>query len=212
MKLRLLTLALVFVTTVRGHATIQYSGAQNIPIPFDFNGVYLRIDTGVTSAVQPGDWNTAPWMNPFFGGVDIANSDFLRPVITGADQIVKLPGGTTIDGSSNFVAGESGSSTHFGPAANQFQAGSPGYMGFAYRTSAGGPDYYGWLRLQVNNAGAGSILDWAFEDAPTTPIQAGSIGLIPEPGTTLFGLGLCVACVSQRRRIRRRPVPSSSTR
>jgi hypothetical protein len=126
----------------------------------------------------------------FFGGVDVANSPLLLPIITGTSQIVNLAPGTVIDSTGNYVAGESGSSTHVGPASNQFQIGTPGLIGFEFETTAGGPYLYGWARMTVNNAGPGNIVDWAYDDTPGTSIQAGQA---PEPSASALSLlGLCV--------------------
>ena len=205
MKRRLLIFlsALLPVTMPAGRAAIVYSGVQDIAIPQDFNGVYLNIVTGATAFSQPGTWNTESWLNPFFGGVGIGNSVLLLPLITGADQIVKLASGVTIGSGSNFALGESGSSTHVGPAANQFQIATPGFMGFKWQPPGGGFDYYGWLKVEVNNVGVGKITDWAYESTSGTSIQAGAGAVAPilEPGTVLFGLVLLgVGLARQRRR------------
>ena len=200
MKTRLLLSTLLFIAAAAtARAALFYSGVQNVPIPQTLDGVYLRMSEGATTGAFPPDWSTAPWLNPFFGGVDVGNSPLLRPVITGADQIVNLASGTVIDSGSNFVAGESGSSTHTGAAANQFHIGTPGLMGFVFETTAGGPDYYGWVRMNVNNVGAGSIVDWAYDNTAGTPLLAG-ISSVPEPATMLVGLALCGVSVLRRSR------------
>lgn len=206
MKHRLLLLALILAATPASRASIVYSGIQNVAIPLDFNGVYFRIDTGVSTLVAPGDFNTAPWMNPFFGGVEIINGNLLRPVVTGVDQIVNLAAGTPINGASNFVAATSYSAAHFGPAANQFQLNTPGYIGATFRQTVGGPDFYGWMQMEMNNAGAGKIISWAFENVSGGSIQAGQTTSgppVPEPGTSVFGLALILAGISRRTRVRR---------
>jgi hypothetical protein len=201
-----LLLSALLVTAPVVRATIVYSGIQNVDIPLDFNGVFLRIDTGISTLVEPGNFNTAPWMNPFFGGVDLGNGNLLRPVITGASQIVNLAPGTLIGSASNFVAGQSGSSTHVGPAANQFQVNVPGYLGATFRQTPGGPDYYGWVQMDVNNAGVGKIIAWAFEGVAGAPIAAGQTSgtsPVPEPGTALFGFAMILAGLGRRSRDRR---------
>ncbi|MEQ1850168.1 MAG: hypothetical protein ABMA01_01115 [Chthoniobacteraceae bacterium] len=201
MKTRhLLPMLLVAAIETVGHAALIYSGVQNVPVPLTLDGAYLRISDGVTTGAYPADWSTAPWLNPFFGGVYVATSGLLRPVVTGSDQIVNLSAGTLIDGTRNFAAGESGSTTHTGPAANQFQIGASGLVGFVFETTGGGPSRYGWARLQVNNAGAGSIVDWAYESTPEAGIYAGEIAPVPEPAGVAVGL-LCVAAglLSRRR-------------
>ena len=178
------------------HSAVVYSGPVNIPIPLTLDGLYLNPYTGATAATQPADWNTAPWLNPFFGGVYLATDALLRPVITGADQVVNLGAGVTIGGGSNFAAGESGSSTHVGPAANQFQLGTPGFLGFAFEPAVAGPTHYGWAQITISNTGAGTLHNWAYDDAPGTGIPA---GLVPEPGSALM-LGLAASAWAARRR------------
>jgi hypothetical protein len=156
----------------------------------------LNIVTGATTASQPADWNTAPWINPFFGGVDLGNDDLIRVRITSPDQLLNLAAGSVIDATGSYTVGESGSSTHFGPASNQFQASTPGYIGFEFETTVGGPTYFGWARLTVNNTGAGTIHEWAYEGIAGNAI---TVGVIPEPGISgllLLGLG----CAFRRRR------------
>lgn len=119
-------LCAVLLAAPAAGAPIVYSGIQDFPIPLDAEGAYLQIASGVTAASFPPDWATAPWINPFFGGVYIGNSPLLRPVITGADQILNLAPGTVIGSGSNFVAGESGSTTHLGGGPGQFALNVPG--------------------------------------------------------------------------------------
>ncbi len=195
---RLLTF--IILSFVLGHsapAAVIYSGIQNVAIPQDFNGVYLNPYSGVTTTAYPGDWNTAPWINPFFGGVGIANDALLRSVITGADQVVNLAAGTLIDAASNFVAGESGSSTHVGPAPNQFQLGTPGLIGFTFQPTIGGNVYYGWASMTFSNTGPGTIHSWAWDNTPNTGILAGDLG-VPEPTRALL-LMLGLLSVMMRR-------------
>ena len=182
----LLLLPFIAAATPASRATIVYSGVQDFPISFDLEGSYLRIDTGATAGALPGDWSTAPWINPFFGGVKIANSPLLRPIITGSSQILNLAVGTVIDGTSNFVAGESGSETHFGLGVGQFALNVPGYLGVTFRSTVGGPDRYGWIEVQVSNVGPAKIISWAYENVSAAPIQ---VGATPEPGV----LGLLCA-------------------
>ena len=119
---------------------IHTSPALSVPLSFD--GEYLNVSTGATSSSLPGDWDTAPWMNPFFGGVYVANSPLFLPLITGTDQIVKLSAGALIDSTRTFAPGESVSSTL---AAGQFQVGVPGLMGFKFQITPGGAGR--WRRI-----------------------------------------------------------------
>ena len=181
-------------------ASIDYSGIQNVAIPLTLDGVYLRIDTGATSLTQPADFNTAPWVNPFFGGVGIANSPLFRPIITGTDRILNLAPGTLIDSSSNFLSGPGGSSTHVGFGAGQFAPETPGYIGVAFQSSVGGPEYYGWLHVALDNDSAGRIISWAYETAPGASIRVAAIGAVPEPGTAFAGLAMGLVALARRRR------------
>lgn len=85
-------------------AEIIYSGSRNIPIPQDFGGVFIRLTdpAGVVSS-SPG-WH----LNPFFGGLGIANSPDFQPVRVGTgneDPVLALSLGTSIGSSSTFSSG-----------------------------------------------------------------------------------------------------------
>jgi hypothetical protein len=132
----------------------------------------------------------------FFRGGHIATDDLLLPVITGADQIVNLAAGTMIDGSSTFASAESGSTTHLGGEPLQFQLATPGYMGFAFQQNVGGPLYYGWLELTINNGSPGIIHDWAYESIAGVGIVTG----IPElDRALLLFFGACLAQFHRKR-------------
>lgn len=156
-----------------------------------------RTPSSATITAQDIGNNTAT----SFTGTAALNCGFAsRSVGTGTgssstNQIVNLAPGTLIDSASNFVAGESGSSTHVGGAANQFQLGTPSLIGVAFKTTVGGPDYYGWIRITINNSSPGSIVDWAYENPAGTPIEA------PEASSTVL-LGLALGGMSI---LRRRP-------
>jgi PEP-CTERM motif len=181
-----------------GRAMIVYSGIQDLPIPLNSEGAYLQIHSGATAAAFPLDWATAPWINPFFGGVYIGNSPLRRPVITGTDQVINLAPGVSIGGGSNFVSGESGSTTHVGAGAGQFALNVPGYLGFTFAPTVGGPDHYGWLQIEIHNTGPGKIISWAYEDTPGASIEAGA-PVVPEPGSLAL-LALAGAGLTLRRR------------
>jgi hypothetical protein len=187
-------------------AAVIYSGLQNIVVGQNLDGVHLKLDPGIGTTIvtsaEPPDWNTKPYLNPFFGGVAVASSPLLRPIITGTDEIVNIATGTLISAASGFATGENGSGTHVGAGAGQFSLGSPGLIGFAFERTLGGPTYYGWLRLIMNNAGAGTIVDWAYEDGGA-PLLAGTLTTVPEPSRMML-LGGGILAITQRRR-RNRP-------
>lgn len=181
---------------------VIYSGLQDIPVPNDPAGLWFNIATGATSSTEPGSWNTAPWLNLFFGGTAIGNDDLLLPVITGLDQVVNLTMGTLIDSSQTYPAAESGSSTHVGTGAGQFPQGAEGLLGCKFQLTTGGPIKYGWVRVVIQNTGPGAIRDWAYEGDDAVGIQAGFTGtaLVPEPARAmLLASGFLVLLVRRQR-------------
>jgi hypothetical protein len=184
------------------HAAIVYSGVQNVAVPQNFTGIYVNMLTNTTAGTQPVDFNSAPWVGFSFGGVDISNDTLLQVVITGTDQVTALSTAQTVGSPSSFSSDANYSTTHTGPAAGQFQLGSPGYFGFKFQTVAAGPTHYGWAKLTVNNAGAGTLHDWAYEAVAGTSIQ---VGTVPEPGSALLmllGFGALYRQRSRRTRAR----------
>ncbi len=142
----LVTLALIGSAS----ADIIYSNLQNTAIP---TGSW----TGVTITVNGGS------INPFFGGVGVANDPLLQPARTGTDPldaILNLSAGTLIsssNGALNFSTGAGGSETHLG---STFTAGTEGYIGF----NANGD--YGWMRvIFTNDTGGALVEDWAYDSA-----------------------------------------------
>ena len=124
-----------------------YSNYQNITIPTDF--------TGVTVSVAGGT------LNPFFGGVGVANNDLLQPIRTSTSNLGTLRDftvGTTIDASQLYLStGFGGSSTHLGAT---FTAGTEGYIGFKLNDAN-----YGWMRVVfTSNTGGAVIKDWAYDN------------------------------------------------
>lgn len=196
-------LSLLLLAAASARAAVVVT-TLNAPIPLTFEGLHLNPYTGATStASSVPDWNTSPWINPFFGGVYIASGDLLLPIITGTDQIVNLAAGTVIDGSLAHTLAESGSTTHFGAGAGQFQAGVAGYIGFRMQPVAGGPVHYGWIKATLNNTGAGVIESYAYESTPGEPIAAGAtVSGAPEPSRAVLFLAGATWGLLRRRRMR----------
>lgn len=196
---------LAFLIPHSAHSAVVYSGIQNLSVPQDLGGLYLNVFTGATATLQPGDWNTAPWINPFFGGVSIGNSDLLRPNTDGAGRDLKVAIGSIVNNTLDFAPGEAGSTTHVGAGADQFQLGAQGLLAFEMQETVGGPNRYGWMRIVINNTGVGTIVDWAY-DTTASSIIAGWTGtvLIPEPSRMLLLLGGMQALVLRRRRSSRK--------
>lgn len=185
------------------HSAVIYSGEQNLSVAQNLGGLYLNVFTGSTAASEPMDWATAPWINPFFGGVSIGGSELLRMATDGSSRALNQVVGAIIDSSDTFATGESGSATHAGPAGDQFALNAQGLLGFVMQTATGGPLRYGWMRIHIANSGPGSIVDWAYDDTGAG-IQAGFTGtmLVPEPSRALFLLmGLLAVVIRRRRKI-----------
>ncbi|MFZ9938438.1 MAG: autotransporter-associated beta strand repeat-containing protein [Luteolibacter sp.] len=162
-------------------SSIVFSGAQDIPIPQDFDGVYINVNLSNPDPVvsASGDWD----VNPFFGGIGIANSPGFQPARSGIgneDTIVRISATSVIDGSLAFSSDWGGSgaedaSGHIGPAAAQFEDGKPGYLGFQLDTG-GDVLLYGWMRIVLTaNSSNGVIHSWAYDNSGGA-ILAGATG------------------------------------
>jgi autotransporter-associated beta strand protein len=172
----------LFGTARTSQADILFSGQQNIAIPQNFDGVYIRVNlTQPTHVVSnAGDWH----INPFFGGIGIANSPAFQPVRSGAgneDSVIRMDATSWIGGSATFASdldwGGSGAedeSGHLGSGILQFTDGKAGYLGFRF-DSGGGVPLYGWMRLVLTANGNGVIQSWAYDDSGAS-ILAGATG------------------------------------
>ena len=186
-------------------AAVIYHDLGGLTIPNDLDGLYINVVTGATATSEPLGFGTAPWINLFLGGSQISNSEQMRPWASSAsydidqDYFVNLAPGTVIDSAGLFVSGETGSYLHVGAGADQFQTGVQGYLGFAYDLPLGGGVAYGWLRMTVNDSGAGTVFDFARSDLAGEAIL---VGAIPEPSAfaALAGvIGLGVVALRRRR-------------
>ena len=142
-------------------ADVIYSGYQNISIPTNFTGASVTVDGGT--------------INPFFGGVGVANDANFQPVRTGTgglDPILNLATGTTVNGSSLYYStGAGGSFTHEGSGSGQFTAGTEGYLGMKLSGTN-----YGWMRVDLTNNTSGAVIkDWAYDNTSGTGIEVGNI-------------------------------------
>ncbi|MEY4244248.1 MAG: hypothetical protein RLZZ245_1833, partial [Verrucomicrobiota bacterium] len=116
------------------NGAIVYSGVRDIAIPRDFDGVYLNVSSFSYSNSGSGVWD----INPFFGGLGIANSASFQPVRVGEgneDRILAIAFGSGIGSDLSYSSGYGGSgaeddSGHLGPALDQFTAGVASYIGF----------------------------------------------------------------------------------
>ena len=172
-------------------AAIVYSGEKNIGITSDFNGVFISVTAQQSSTPANGLWD----LNPFFGGLGIANSPGFQPVRSGTGNeapILALTFGASVGGSLTYASGWGGSgaeddSGHLGAGAGQFTAGQTGYLGF--KLLSGTDVSYGWMRVNLTSNGeTGSVVDWAYDNSGS-PILTGAVAdlgaapIVREAGT-----------------------------
>lgn len=165
-------------------AEIVYSGTQNIAIPTNFNGVFIDVFSLQHSTTEFSGWD----LNPFFGGLGIANSPDFQPVRIGTgneDSIAPITFGSIINGSALFssdygMSGAEDNSGHLGPSAGQFGDGQSAYLGF--QLAHGNALFFGWIQLTLSsNGNSGVVQNWAYDNSGAA-IRAGAIsdvGLAP---------------------------------
>jgi autotransporter-associated beta strand protein len=172
-------------------AEVVYSGIQDIAIPANYDGVFLNVVTQQHATTEVIGWD----LNPFFGGLGIANSPSFQPVRLGTgneDSIVSLGFGSSISGSLSFASGCGGSgvednSGHLGPGPSQFTDGRSAYFGFQVTRNAAVS--YGWMQVTLTRGGIGVIQDWAYDTSGGALLvgATGSVGeapLIVQAGAT----------------------------
>ncbi len=132
-----------------------YSGLLDIAIPLNLTGTTVNIAGGT--------------INPFFGGVGVANNDLLQPARVGTgnlDTILNFAAGSTIGSGLYFSTGYGGSQDHLGIT---FTAGQEGYIGFKVNGTN-----YGWMRVVFDSSGSGAVIrDWAYDNSGSNLIAGG---------------------------------------
>lgn len=133
-----------------------YSGLLDLAIPLNLTGTTVSIAGGT--------------INPFFGGVAVANNDLFQPARVGTgnlDTILNFAAGSTIGSGLYFSTGYGGSQDHLG---NTFTAGQEGYIGFKLNDTN-----YGWMRVVFNSGGSGAVIrDWAYDNSGSN-LTAGGV-------------------------------------
>ena len=170
---------------------VTYSGLKNIAIPANFEGVYLDLATGSSGASEFSGWD----LNFFFGGLGVANSDSLLPVLPGSAGVASgssirlLSLGGEVKRTSIFtdgygVSGAEDNSGHLGPGTSQFGDGAAGYMGFKLNRPSDTP-VYGWMQVVLTRNGSGIIKDWAYETSGASIVSGFEGFADAAPVTTL---------------------------
>ena len=175
----LLGLSLLLLRPDAALSEIVFSGDRNIAIPTNFDGVYINIGNGQFGSSPVSGWD----LNPFFGGLFIANSPNFQPARIGdycEDAIVRLAATSVIGGNLTYSSdwggsGAEGGQGHLGSGPLQFADGKSGYFGFKLVSEEADP-LYGWMQVVLTENGAnGRIQSWAYENSGGT-ILAGVTG------------------------------------
>lgn len=161
-----------FGTASQANANIVHSGAVNIVIPDNIDGVYLNVVSGATGTTGG---SVAGWdVNPYTAGVGTFN-------LWGATTTTWLSTSGVIGGPYNLADG-----TSIGPGGAFFRPGggtdiapqmnlnsSNNLLGFQFTNENGGGTHYGWMRVEFGqSAGIRSIVEYAYEDVAGTAIGA----------------------------------------
>jgi hypothetical protein len=167
------------IAAASASAQVVYSGVQNINIPSTTAGVYLNVitgQTGLTSASTPG-WDVNPWQTTtlgFFNPSSPTGGVYAR-VNTTTAGVSNLAANTPIGPSTLWTSGTAQTTGtnpfSFNSAAN--------IVGFRFTNENGNTVHYGWMRIQLSGslgAQPRTLVEWAFEATPNTPILAGDTG------------------------------------
>ncbi len=180
-------------------AAIVYSGATNIVIPDNLDGVYFNVVTGATGTAGgavPG-WDINPYTaGPANGGFNLwgwSVNTWLSPSGAIGGPYV-LPEGFLVDGSGTFL--RPGGGTNIGP---EITLNAANYFGFRFQNEAlGNAINFAWVEITFGGSFAErSITRYAYEDTGSG-IQ---VGAVPEP-SSLSVLALGAMGVLARRRNR----------
>ena len=150
------------------NAADVWSGLLNIPIPFNWDGLYVNVQTG---AIGSSSDTTAGWdVNPYGTSTTAISlfaatgTGYMRNPGTTLTNRTNLAFTTAIDAAAVFY----GSSTAtLGGLVGQWTANTTGVFGFKF-IAANGMTHYGWMRLRIGETtSTRSIVDWAYNSDPS---------------------------------------------
>ncbi len=209
--------AIGLLATGAAQAVVVYSGPVNLAIPNTTAGLYLNVLDGSTFT-GPGTFPTVPGpgANFDFNVFGSTSWTFFSPGTSGQSNVVPTTSrgyvsATTTGAASNLALGTLiGPASVFNtgsPSASAVTTGSAALVGFRFRnegsdlaSTADDTVHFGWARISLVAGAPGTLIDYAFESTPLTPIAA---GVVPEPATWLMmGLGAAALVARRRRSVR----------
>ncbi len=177
------------------NAAIVYSGAINVSIPANVDGLYLNVQTGLQGSTggTTAGWDINPYGATYLSFYAATGTGYMRnPGAGTATGRTNLAAGTAI-GASSFFYGSS--SAVVGTSVGQWAFNSSGIVGFKF-LAADGLTHYGWARIAIGaTLAARTLVDYAFESVAGGAIAAGAT--VPAPGALAL---LGVAGLLTRRR------------
>jgi hypothetical protein len=193
--------ALLAWSVTHANAAVISFVDEDIPIPADYSGVAVNLETGTTSTtvagLSGGDLNFVFAGQGFSNDADeTADTPSWQPVREGTgntDVLKNLGVGVAVGPSSTYSTGYGGSADNF----VNFTPGEKGYVGFSVVLADGNDTVaYGWVEVTFqNNDIPGVIHSWAFENTGE-PL---AVAAIPEPTQNVL-LALALAAMAMRRR------------
>lgn len=170
------------IAAASASAEVIYSGPVNLNIASSTNGLYLNVLTGTYNTTGGGGstvpgWDINPWSSSglsFFSPSTPAGGVYAR-VSTATGGVSNLPENTSIGPTTLWTAGTAQTT-----GSNPFVFNSDqNIVGFRFTNENGGTVHYGWMRIALSgtlNAQPRTLVEWAFESTPDTPILAGNTG------------------------------------
>ena len=174
--------AAIGMAAASAHAEVIYSGVQSLNIASTTNGLYLNVVTGAYNTTGGGGttvpgWDVNPWSGTtlsFFNPSSPTGGVYAR-VNTTTAGVSNLAANTPIGPTTLWTSGTA-QTTGTNPFVFNSQA---NIVGFRFTNENGGTVHYGWMRIELSGTLAAqprTLVEWAFESTPNTPILAGNTG------------------------------------
>ena len=193
-------------------AAINYSGPQNISVVNNFFGIYLKLEnnTFVNGASGAGlsGWDLNVFSYNYAGAypyVATFRNTGTQVMGTGT-YVAKLSSGNAIGPGGPFTTSSVGTMVFGSPPfpGPQWGPNQTGFIGIQF-VNDDATVHFGWVRATIgaqppaNGFYPLTIVDWAWETQPNTPINAGATGgnTTPEPSSAALGL-LAIGALGSR--------------